>query len=322
VKQILLSGILATMLAINVNAQIPTNGLVAWWSFNGNANDESGNGHNGVVLGATMTTDRFGNNNSAFDFNGISDEIIIPSLNNHSYKPASYAAWILADSLVFNYYPLGGGVVIIGRERSTYTDQGALMIFDYQDGGHNNELSYYTGAAAIFSNSTPQLNIWHHVVCTIQSDDTIKFYLNGSLISSQYFPTNSAADIPFKIGAGTEIDPNYSRFFWNGKLDDLGFWDRALSDAEILQLFNAQTTGTNDLFTTNNIIGVYPNPTNSQINFSVQTNVHLTNITGQIVANKKNINSLDISEQPAGIYFVTLTDDKGQVLQRSKIVKE
>lgn len=67
---------------------------------------------------------------------------------------------------------------------------------------------------------------------------------------------------------------------------------------------------------------VYPNPTNNTINFSVQTNVQLTNVTGQIIANKTNVNTLDISGQPTGIYFVTLTNDKGQVLQRSKIVKE
>ena len=67
---------------------------------------------------------------------------------------------------------------------------------------------------------------------------------------------------------------------------------------------------------------IYPNPTSNVINFSVQTNVQLTNVTGQIVANKANVNTLDISGQPLGIYFVTLTNDNGQVLQRSKIVKE
>jgi CubicO group peptidase (beta-lactamase class C family) len=81
-------------------------------------------------------------------------------------------------------------------------------------------------------------------------------------------------------------------------------------------------TGIDDLYTTNNVIAIYPNPTKSQINFSVQTNVQLINATGQIVTSKKNVNSLDVSNQPTGIYFITFTDDKGQVLQRSKIVKQ
>ena len=43
-----------------VPSYVPTNGLVGWWGFNGNANDESGNGNNGTVNGATLIADRFG----------------------------------------------------------------------------------------------------------------------------------------------------------------------------------------------------------------------------------------------------------------------
>tara|TARA_B100000902_G_C26670287_1_gene602721 strand:- start:79 stop:306 length:228 start_codon:yes stop_codon:yes gene_type:complete len=50
---------------------VPTNGLVGYWPFNGNANDESVNTNNGTVNGATLTTDRFGNANSAYDFDGV-----------------------------------------------------------------------------------------------------------------------------------------------------------------------------------------------------------------------------------------------------------
>ena len=49
---------------------VPSNGLVGWWPFNANATDESGNGNNGTVNGATLTSDRFGITNSAYDFNG------------------------------------------------------------------------------------------------------------------------------------------------------------------------------------------------------------------------------------------------------------
>jgi hypothetical protein len=55
-----------------------TTGLVAQYYFNGNANDTSGNGHNGTVYGATPTTDRFGNPNSAFHFDGIDDYVGVP----------------------------------------------------------------------------------------------------------------------------------------------------------------------------------------------------------------------------------------------------
>ena len=64
---------------------VPTNGLVGWWPFNGNANDESGHGNNGTVNGATPVLDRFGNANSAYDFNGTSNFIEINS--NPSIEP-------------------------------------------------------------------------------------------------------------------------------------------------------------------------------------------------------------------------------------------
>ena len=55
-----------------------SDGLVAYYPFNGNADDESGNGNHGTVNGATLTIDRFGNENSAYSFDGIDDYIDIP----------------------------------------------------------------------------------------------------------------------------------------------------------------------------------------------------------------------------------------------------
>lgn len=69
-------------------------------------------------------------------------------------------------------------------------------------------------------------------------------------------------------------------------------------------------------------IAVYPNPTNGQINFSMPANAQLTNVAGQVVANKTNTSSLDLTNMPAGVYFLTLTNDNRQIIQRNKIVKE
>lgn len=63
-------------------AYVPTNGLVAYYPFNGNANDESGNGHHGTVNGATLTSDRNDVQNSSYSFDGLDDYISINSNNN------------------------------------------------------------------------------------------------------------------------------------------------------------------------------------------------------------------------------------------------
>jgi hypothetical protein len=81
-------------LTANLMAQVPnyvpTNGLVGWWPFNGNANDESGNGNNGTVNGATLTTDRFGVANKAYSFDGVSNKIVLqPGSNIQGNNPRS-----------------------------------------------------------------------------------------------------------------------------------------------------------------------------------------------------------------------------------------
>ena len=82
---------LTTITIAQVPSYVPTNGLVGWWPFNGNANDESGNGNNGTVNGATLTSDRFGNASSAYSFDGVDDYIEIQLNQSLSY---TYSAWV------------------------------------------------------------------------------------------------------------------------------------------------------------------------------------------------------------------------------------
>ena len=63
------------VMAQNIPSYVPKDGLVGWWPFNGNANDESGNGNHGTVNGATLTNDRNGKPNCAYDFDGVDDSI-------------------------------------------------------------------------------------------------------------------------------------------------------------------------------------------------------------------------------------------------------
>ena len=66
------------VLGQKIPSYVPSNGLIGYCPFNGNANDESGNGNNGVVNGAILTSDRNGNLNSAYSFNGINSRISLP----------------------------------------------------------------------------------------------------------------------------------------------------------------------------------------------------------------------------------------------------
>ena len=86
IKLFLVSFLLNITISVaqTIPSYLPKNGLVGWWPFNGNANDESGNNNHGSIKRATLTTDRNGKVNSAYYFNNSSYISVknIPSLNN------------------------------------------------------------------------------------------------------------------------------------------------------------------------------------------------------------------------------------------------
>ena len=74
------------VLTAQVPSYVPTNGLVGYWPFNGNANDDTGNGYHGVVNDAVLTNDRYGNSNNAYLFTSNPQNITIPNLHQNNIK--------------------------------------------------------------------------------------------------------------------------------------------------------------------------------------------------------------------------------------------
>ena len=81
--------------AQNLPNYVPKNGLVGWWPFNGNANDESGNGNHGTVNGATLSSDRNGELNRAYYYNGNS---FISLMNNFDQNNRTISVWFKNNS--------------------------------------------------------------------------------------------------------------------------------------------------------------------------------------------------------------------------------
>ena len=80
--------------AQDLPSYIPSDGLVVYYPFNGNANDASGNGNNGTVSGATLTANKDGDVNSAYSFDGDGDIITIPNNDNINYPQITISAMI------------------------------------------------------------------------------------------------------------------------------------------------------------------------------------------------------------------------------------
>lgn len=268
-KILLLMSIALLGMATGVQAQVPnyvpTNGLVGWWPFTGNANDLSGNGNNGTVSGAILTTDRLGNAGGAYSFNGNSAFVSVPNSGSlQNISTISISAWVNINA----WYNSGGGQYFPIMHKSDQAGQYGLYSVALQSSGGIYHLgSCETGLA--YNNWT--LNTWKHIVVTIASTST-NVYVDGLLVASTacgVFPQSFINTLPLIFG----MDKPGLLEYANGKLDDIGIWNRALTQQEVTNLYNS-TTNACPLITsitlnaqqtqssvTNTVVGYLPNST-------------------------------------------------------------
>jgi Concanavalin A-like lectin/glucanases superfamily/Secretion system C-terminal sorting domain len=232
-------GFASITIAQTVPFYVPTSGLVGWWPFTGNANDESGNGNNGTVNGATLTSDRNSNINSAYNFDGISNEIIIPhnaSFNFQSSNKASFSYWINPDSILGGYATLilnkqtGVGCTQTGWNMYLYNTMGDKLQFRAGNGSCSNVVDI--GSVTNIGSS-----IYTHVVNVLDNGFAYQ-YINGTLSSTLACPLavigdNTGSLIIAGLFPGASGCVNF-----NGKIDDIGIWNRVLTQQEITDLYN------------------------------------------------------------------------------------
>ncbi|MCX6257930.1 MAG: choice-of-anchor D domain-containing protein [Bacteroidia bacterium] len=200
--------------------------LVAYYPFNGNAQDMSGMGHDGTVNGATLVTDRFGNPNSAYFFNG-SANIDLANTNNLNFTGAySLSAWAKFES-----YQSDG--LIVAKHNCGYVNGFFLE-------SYNGDLSYYEGSGSRIVTPNPYNdNNWHMITGVF--DGTTQFlYVDGQLINSQANTPVIPNSVDVKIGMGTCAG-------FTGTIDDVLIFSRALSSTDVSKLFTG--TGSNYSYT-------------------------------------------------------------------------
>jgi hypothetical protein len=229
----------AILLASNVMAQnipsyVPKDGLVGWWPFNGNANDESGNGNNGTVNGATLTADRNGNVNSAYSFNGINQNITKNSFSiNNGALTISF--WLNAKTINKTMRIITHNWDNSQSTFSTHIDQKSL-IYGYIGGVTKdvNNIQYH-----VWSQNVINSNQWYFISCTF-SDKSNKIYVNGNLI-------NSITTTNLKSAINTLFFGGDSSWPFNGILDDIAIYNRALTQQEITALYTGTSSCTNPI---------------------------------------------------------------------------
>jgi hypothetical protein len=236
--------ILSTALfCINAFAQVPnyvpTNGLVGYWPFNGNANDESGNGNNGTVNGATLTTDRFGIVNKAYSFDGASNYIEIADNSSLDVANVTVSAWFWAIDYG-TVQQQTQGHILSKREQNGWGNS-FQMALEHSSPINGIWATYTIGSngwVAYNSNADLTIQNWIHVVYT-HDNSNAKLYINGALVSTTSVSGGlTSNNLPLWFGARPNAGSN--SHFLHGNIDDIGIWNRALTQCEIQDLYNAQ----------------------------------------------------------------------------------
>ena len=215
---------------------VPTDGLLAYYPFNGNANDASGNGNHGTVNGATLTTDRNNNADNAYVFDNSNIEIPHQFYSN-GWNDYTINLWFLtsdktvSSQAILNTIPHDG-------EGLNFNHPHHINVFSHYKSSDLNIDNWDIWNGNEFSINVEN-NIWY-MISIIKHNDEYKYYINNQLISSSINALSAQNQLTgFTIGSITQENNNQENLL--GKLDDIGFWNKALSQEEMKNLYNSST---------------------------------------------------------------------------------
>ncbi len=306
---------------VSVSAQNLSDSIIAEYLLNNNLEDKSPNGFDLTNVNGIFVTDRNGQDSGAVYLNGSNAFL---GLANESafYAPEfSYSAWIKIDGM-----PPNGTTKAIISTGGSIKDNGISLSNNYLGQYHGLGVwTYLSGTQTTASVLMPSYTDtgWHHVMSTC-NDDSIKMYLDGILIGSDY-----TGDIAGYTGAGNGFYigcRTASSHFFKGTVDDVRIWSRALDAGEVVQVYNGMFTSTKTVAGNDLKLIVYPNPGNGAVTLERFENSELLtvmvfNSIGQVVTTKQfEESTLNFTIDTPGIYYIQVSNLKGVTYVTEKII--
>ena len=258
--------------------------LMAYFPFDGNANDETGNGNDGTVFGANLSPDRFGKQNASYSFDGQDDYIEKQSPTeqlNILEKSWTISAWVKASGI-----PEDTGLFVVSRYECGWncsgfyppTNNKAQYILALSSGGVGHFSSRDDNGNIVNANTTQQIDDqkWRQLVSVLDRENSeLRLYVDGSLAATESFDvfgTVNDEGSPLEIGRcfrqGFAEPGNY----FEGMIDDIRIYRAALDDEAVGQLYGSEAydspaaaTGTPEVSATSAVLGgeVFPQGDNA-----------------------------------------------------------
>ena len=263
----------ASFSSAQVPSYVPASGLVGWYPFNGNANDASGNSNHGTLLnGITLTNDRFGYANAAYYVDGVD---VLPArglslpvnlLNGSDY---SISVWMQTTNA--------------GKIRQTVFNSNphAIQLLNYNHtvspgimGGWISNGTEPWGITGATNNFTmPVYTSWNNIVMVKTAAD-VKYYVNGALAHTQ--PIGPIGNDAFNLFFGSiGFDGGIGQHSFEGNLDDIGVWNRALTPLEINVLHQSTFAAPTLIAPLNGASGISTSPSFDWSDVPFATKYHL-----------------------------------------------
>jgi len=226
----------------SANSQ-PTEGLIAYYPLNGNANDASDFGHNGTIIGnVSATSDRFAFVNSAMHFSDSTSRIYVPYTSSLDVSTVSVSAWVRIDQLtnyiqtfVTRWHNDSEPAYVFALEIYTLNGTAPYCYPNFAIAFDNQQYSVYRCI-----NPTPiTVGVWTHL-CGTFDGTTVKLYINGQLVHSiTAIGALQNINSPLMIGAHDYNSPihSYYRNWTYGSIDEVRIYNRALSATEVMSLY-------------------------------------------------------------------------------------
>lgn len=221
--------LISQTLFAQIPSYVPVYGLQCYYPFNGNGNDAGTLSNHLTNNGAVPTTDRFGNVDAAYNFNGTS-QYLIRNTPSFTFNPSS----TFTVSLWHNRNTSS----VVGIPIMHATNAAGNFIWIFQTGATNMQFGTNKQQASwIWAQSTSTTNVWTHIVLVYNAGAMTLYKDNVAVATGTFTHTGvTSATLPLYVGRG--IGGNY----FNGKIDDIGIWNRCLSPCEINDLFTASNS--------------------------------------------------------------------------------
>lgn len=242
-KKLIISAI-SLLFITQVYAQNLSDSLLIYYPFDGNTFDYSINGLNGNPNGIAYREDRFGNINAACYFDGINDFVDLPNASVLKQDlPISFSFWIKYDSekvesrVVFNTSfdeDISSGIFLTSQST---TGKYALGFGDGSNFYSDNTRSSFV------CNSVIDTSSWHHIALVIRDNRDMSIFIDRFENEGVYLGTGGSLYYSESAGSIGRHDQNIGvpAYYFEGKLDDFYYWNRALTQDDVDELYDKIT---------------------------------------------------------------------------------